>query len=161
MSVKVGDKVPSITLKVSRETGGGEDVSTEALFKGKKAVLFAIPGAFTPTCSTKHLPGFVEKASELRAKGVDLVACISVNDAFVMGAWGKHHGALEKVTMLADGNGDFTRAMGLVLDGKPFGLGDRSKRYAAVIEDGVVKALDVEEPGKFEVSSVEAILKKL
>lgn len=161
MPVQVGDRIPSVNVKIAAESGGGEEISTEALFAKKKAVLFAVPGAFTPTCSAKHVPGFVQHIDALKAKGVDLVACISVNDAFVMGAWGRDQGSVGKVTMLADGNGDFTRAMGLVLDGKGFGMGERSQRYAAILEDGVIKALEVEAPGKFEVSSAEAILAKL
>lgn len=161
MSIQVGDRVPSVNVKIAGESGGGEEISTEALFSKKKAVLFAVPGAFTPTCSAKHVPGFVQHIDALKAKGVDLVACISVNDAFVMGAWSRDQGSAGKVTMVADGNGDFTRAMGLVLDGNGFGMGERSQRYAAIIEDGVIKALEVEAPGKFEVSSAEAILAKL
>jgi glutaredoxin/glutathione-dependent peroxiredoxin len=131
------------------------------LFKGKKVVLFAVPGAFTPTCSAKHVPGFVQNDAALKAKGVDAVACLSVNDAFVMGAWGKDQKSDGKVVMLADGNGDFTRAVGLELDATANGLGKRSKRYAMVVENGVVKTLNVEAPGAFEVSSAEAILKTL
>ena len=160
MTVRVGDKVPSITIKVAKDSGA-EETTTEALFAGKKVVLFALPGAFTPTCSAKHLPGFIEKAAELRAKGVDIVACTSVNDAYVMNAWGKAQGATDKVMMIADGNGDFARAMGLVVDLRAPGMGERSQRYAAIIDKGVVTALEVEAPGKFEVSSAEAILKKL
>jgi peroxiredoxin len=160
MTVKVGDKVPSTNVKVVKESAT-EEVSTEALFAGKKVVLFALPGAFTPTCSAKHLPGFIEKAAELKAKGVDLIACLSVNDAYVMGAWGKAQGAGDKVLMVADGNGDFSKAMGLTVDLSQFGMGVRSQRYAAVIDQGVLKALEVEAPGKFEVSSAEAILAKL
>jgi peroxiredoxin len=138
-----------------------KDVQTDDFFKGKKVVLFAVPGAFTPTCSAKHLPGFVEKAGEIKRHGVDTIACLSVNDAFVMNAWGKDQKAEGKVQMLADGNGDFTRAVGLELDGSGYGLGKRSQRYAMVVDDGVVKALNVEKPGAFEVSSADAILKAL
>ncbi|MBM3550065.1 MAG: peroxiredoxin [Alphaproteobacteria bacterium] len=160
MSVKVGDKVPSV--KIKRMTADGvKDVDTGELFAGKKAVLFALPGAFTPTCSARHLPGFVDKNTDLKAKGVDLVACLSVNDAFVMDAWGKAQNVGDKVAMLADGNGDFTKAMGLEMDGTGFGMGQRSKRYAMVVDNGVIKSLEVEAPGKFEVSSVEAVLGKL
>ena len=160
MPVKVGDKIPSV--KIKRMTADGvKDVDTGELFAGKKAVLFALPGAFTPTCSARHLPGFVEKNDDLKKKGVDLVACLSVNDAFVMDAWGKAQNVGDKVAMLADGNGEFTRAMGLEMDGSGFGLGQRSKRYAMVIDNGVIKSLDVEAPGKFEVSSAEAVLGKL
>jgi peroxiredoxin len=156
MAIQVGDKLPSVTLK----TTDLHDVQTDDLFVGK-VVLFAVPGAFTPTCSAKHLPGFVEKAGEIKAKGVDKIVCLSVNDAFVMDAWAKAHGAGEDVTLVADGNGDFTRAIGLEMDGSSVGMGLRSQRYAAVIEDGVVKHLAVEEPMKFEVSSAEAILAAL
>ncbi len=160
MAIQVGDKIPALTLK--RMTGDGiQDVSTEDLFGGKKVVLFAVPGAFTPTCSAKHLPGFVEHAAAIRAKGVDTIACVSGNDAFVMGAWGEAHGAGDAVQMIADGNGEFARALGLDFDGSNFGMGIRSQRYAAVVEDGVVKHLAVEKPMAFEVSSAEAILAAL
>jgi len=160
MTIKVGDKVPSVKLK-QMTPDGMKDVQTEDFFKGKKVVLFALPGAFTPTCSAKHLPGFVEKAAELKAKGVDTVACLSVNDAFVMNAWGKDQKADGKVQMLADGNADFTKAVGLELDARANGLGIRSQRYAMVVDNGVVKTLNVEKPGSFEVSSVESIIKSL
>jgi peroxiredoxin len=160
MTIKVGDKVPSVKLK-QMTAEGVKEVSTDDFFKGKKIVLFAVPGAFTPTCSAKHVPGFVQNDAALKAKGVDAVACLSVNDAFVMGAWGKDQKADGKVAMLADGNGDFTRAVGLELDATANGLGKRSKRYAMVVENGVVKTLNVEAPGAFEVSSAEAILKTL
>jgi glutaredoxin/glutathione-dependent peroxiredoxin len=160
MTIKVGDKVPAAKIK-QMTPEGPKDLDTGEFFKGKTVVLFAVPGAFTPTCSVKHLPGFVEKASEIKGKGVDVVACLSVNDAFVMNAWGKDQKAEGKVQMLADGNGDFTRAVGLELDGSGYGLGKRSQRYAMVVKDGVVKALNVEKPGAFEVSSADAILKAL
>ena len=160
MTIKVGDKVPSVKLK-QMTAEGVKEVSTDDFFKGKKVVLFALPGAFTPTCSAKHLPGFVQNAETIKAKGVDAIACLSVNDAFVMNAWGKDQKADGKVTMLADGNGDFTRAVGLELDATANGLGKRSKRYAMVVDNGVVKTLNVEAPGAFEVSSAEAILKAL
>jgi peroxiredoxin len=160
MTIKVGDKVPSVKLK-QMTPEGVKEVSTDDFFKGKKVVLFAVPGAFTPTCSAKHVPGFVQNDAALKAKGVDAVACLSVNDAFVMGAWGKDQKSDGKVVMLADGNGDFTRAVGLELDATANGLGKRSKRYAMVVENGVVKTLNVEAPGAFEVSSAEAILKTL
>jgi peroxiredoxin len=159
MAIKVGDRIPEATLK----TMAGDkvqDVSTRELFKGK-VVLFAVPGAFTPTCSAKHLPGFVEQAAALRQKGVDRIVCLSVNDAFVMGAWGKAQGTGEKVMLVADGNGDFTRALGLDFDGSGFGMGRRSQRYAAVVQDGVLKHLAVEKPMEFKVSSAEAILSAL
>jgi len=160
MAIKVGDKIPSVKLKTMKD-GKMSDVSTDEIFRGKKVVLFAVPGAFTPTCSMQHLPGFVEKAGAIRAKGVDTIACISVNDAFVMGAWGKDKGAEGKVLMLADGNGEFAKAVGLEFDGSGIGFGLRSQRYALVVQDGVVKHVAVEQPMKFEVSSADAILAKL
>ena len=160
MAIKVGEKIPSVKLKTMKD-GKMSDITTDEIFRGKKVVLFAVPGAFTPTCSMQHLPGFVEKAAEIRAKGVDTIACISVNDAFVMGAWGKDKGADDKVLMLADGNGEFAKAVGLDFDGSGIGFGVRSQRYALVAQDGVVKVLAVEEPMKFQVSSAEAILAKL
>jgi len=158
--IKVGDRIPSVKLK-HMTAEGVKDITTDEVFKGKKVVLFALPGAFTPTCSAKHLPGFVQKASEIKGKGVDAIACLSVNDAFVMNAWGKDQKVEGKVLMLADGNGDFTRAIELEMDGSGYGLGKRSRRYAMVVQDGVVKTLNVENPGAFEVSSAEAILKAL
>jgi peroxiredoxin len=160
MSIQVGEKIPSVKLK-TMSGGNMKDVSTDELFAGKKVVLFAVPGAFTPTCSAQHLPGFIAKAGDIRAKGVDTIACVSVNDAFVMDAWGKDRGAGDDIVMLADGNGDFAKAMGLDFDGSGIGFGVRSQRYALLAEDGVVKVLAVEEPMKFEVSSAEAILEKL
>jgi peroxiredoxin len=160
MTIKVGDKIPSVKLK-TMTADGMKEVQSDEFFAGKKAVLFAVPGAFTPTCSAKHLPGFVEHASDLKGKGVDLVACLSVNDAFVMNAWGKDQRVEDKVVMLADGNADFTKAVGLVMDGTGYGMGTRSQRYAMVIEDGVVKTLNVEQPGAFEVSSADAVLRAL
>ncbi len=160
MTIKVGDKLPEASLRLKTDSGITE-VKTPDFFAGKKAVLFALPGAFTPTCSAKHLPGFVEKAADLKAKGVDTIACLSVNDAFVMDAWGKAQNAGEKVVMLADGNGDFTKKVGLSMDGSKFGMGERSQRYAMLIDNGVVKELFVEAPGAFEVSSVEHMLKHL
>jgi len=160
MSIKVGDKAPAAKIK-QMTPEGPRDLDTGEFFKGRTVVLFAVPGAFTPTCSAKHLPGFVQKASEIKSRGVDVIACLAVNDAFVMNAWGKDQKAEGKVQMLADGNGDFTRAMGLELDGSGYGLGKRSQRYAMVVKDGVVKALNVEKPGAFEVSSADAILKAL
>ena len=130
-------------------------------FRGRKVALFAVPGAFTPTCSAKHLPGFVEKEAELKAKGIDEVACVSVNDAFVMGAWAKDQNVPADVTMLADGNGEFSRALGLELDATAFGMGVRSKRFALVAEDGIVQQLHVEAPGEFKVSSAEHVLAEL
>ena len=160
MTIEVGAKIPDVTIKTMAD-GKMQDVSTAQLFAGKKAVLFAVPGAFTPTCSMQHLPGFIEKAADIKAKGVDLIACVSVNDAFVMDSWGKEKGAGDKVVMLADGNGDFAKALGLDFDGSGIGFGIRSQRYAMVIDDGVVKALHVDKPMKFEVSSADAVLASL
>ena len=160
MTIKVGDKVPSAKLK-QMTAEGVKEVSTDDFFKGKKVVLFAVPGAFTPTCSAKHVPGFVQNDAALKAKGVDAVACLSVNDAFVMGAWGKDQKTEDKVIMLADGSGDFTRAVDLELDATKGGLGKRSQRYSMLVDNGVVKALHVEAPGKFEVSDAETMLKDL
>ena len=160
MTIKVGDHIPSATLMQMKD-GGPKPVSTDELFKGKTVALFALPGAFTPTCSAKHLPGFIQQYDALKAKGIDVIACLSVNDAFVMGAWGTQQGAGDKVMMLADGNGDFTRAVGLEMDGSKFGMGKRSQRYSMIVKDGVVKALNVEAPGAFEVSSAEHLLGQL
>ena len=157
MTIKVGDKVPSATLFEMGSDGPGA-VSTDKFFAGRKVVLFALPGAFTPTCSAQHVPGFVNNAEAIKAKGVDDIACLSVNDAFVMGAWGKDQGAGDKVRMLADGSADFTRAAGLEFDLSDKGLGVRSKRYAMVVEDGVVKALNLEDGGGLTISSAESIL---
>jgi glutaredoxin/glutathione-dependent peroxiredoxin len=160
MTIKVGDKIPSVKL-TTMTADGPKPISTDDIFKGKKVVLFALPGAFTPTCSAKHLPGFVEKNAAIKAKGVDTIACLSVNDAFVMGAWGKDQNVGDRILMLADGSGDFTKTVGLELDLIGRGLGMRSQRYAMVVENGVVKALNVEAPGAFDVSSADAILKAL
>jgi peroxiredoxin len=160
MTIKVGDKIPSAKLHIMTEQGP-KDVTTDEVFKGERVVLFALPGAFTPTCSAKHLPGFVQNASAIRAKGIDTIACLSVNDAFVMGAWGKDQKVGDKVVMLADGNAEFTKALGLENDNSSYGMGLRSKRYAMVVDNGVVKALNVEKPGSFEVSSAEAVMKAL
>lgn len=159
MTVQVGDQIPEATLKVMGEKGP-RDVTTKDLFSGKKVVLFAVPGAFTPTCSAAHVPGFVVNADKIKAKGVDAIVCVAVNDAFVMDAWGKDKNA-EELIMAADGNGDFTRAMGLELDGTGFGMGKRSQRYALIAEDGKITTLNVEKPGAFEVSSAEAIMQAL
>jgi len=160
MAIQVGQKIPSVKLKTMVD-GQMKDVSTDEIFAGKKVVLFAVPGAFTPTCSAKHLPGFVEKAAAIKARGVDTIACTSVNDAFVMAAWAKDRGVGDKVLMLADGNADLARALGLEMDGTGIGFGVRAQRFALVADDGVVKHLAVEQPMKFEVSSAEAILEKL
>ena len=160
MAIKVGDRVPSATFMVMT-ADGPKPKSTDEIFKGKKVVLFAVPGAFTPTCSMKHLPGFIQHYDEIKKKGVDTVACLSVNDQFVMGAWAKDQNAGDKIMMIADGNADFTKQVGLTLDGSGFGLGTRSQRYAMVVDNGVVKTLNVEQGPSFEVSSAEAILKAL
>jgi glutaredoxin/glutathione-dependent peroxiredoxin len=160
MTIAVGDKIPSAKLK-TMTAEGPKDISTDDIFNGKKVVLFAVPGAFTPTCSAKHLPGFVEKAAQIKGKGVDTIACLAVNDAFVMGAWGKSQNTDGKVLMLADGAAAFTKQLGLDLDLTGPGMGIRSKRYAMVVDNGVVKALSVEAPGAFEVSSADAILRAL
>ena len=158
--IKVGDKIPSAKLRIM-SAEGPKEISTDEIFKGKKVVLFAVPGAFTPTCSAKHLPGFVQNSAAIKAKGVDTIACVAVNDAFVMGAWGKDQGTVGKVMMLSDGNGSFTKELGLEMDGSAVGLGTRSQRYAMVVQDGVVKTLNVEAPRAFEVSSAEAVMKGL
>ncbi|WP_294193043.1 peroxiredoxin [uncultured Sphingomonas sp.] len=159
MTISVGEQLPQVKLtKVTAD--GPEPIDTGEYFKGRRVALFAVPGAFTPTCSAKHLPGFVEKDSALKAKGIDEIACTSVNDAFVMGAWGKSANAND-VTMLADGNGDFAEALGLTMDGSKFGMGKRSQRYSMVVNDGVVEQLNVEGPGEFSVSSADHMLGQL
>ena len=158
MTIKSGDAIPEITLKRIRE--GVETVDTPTLFKGHKAVLFAVPGAFTPTCSERHLPGFVERHAEFRQRGID-VACMSVNDPFVMKAWGDSQHVPEGLQMLSDGNGDFTRALGLEMDASAYGMGTRAKRFALYAEDGVVKQLHVEAPGEFRVSSADYVIENL
>ncbi|MEO6217438.1 MAG: peroxiredoxin [Sphingomonas sp.] len=160
MTISVGDRLPSTTL-VKATPNGPEQVSSDEYFKGRKVALFSVPGAFTPTCSAKHLPGYLEKAEDLKARGVDEIACTSVNDAFVMDAWGKSANAGDAVTMLADGNGTFAEAVGLTMDGSKFGLGKRGQRYSMVVNDGVVEQLNVEAPGEFNVSSAEHMLNKL
>jgi peroxiredoxin len=157
MTIKVGDKIPSATFMQMKD-GKPTPVTSNELFAGKKVALFALPGAFTPTCSAKHVPGYVQNAAAFKAKGVGTIACVSVNDAFVMGAWGKDQGAGDLVLMLADGNGEFTRAVGLEFDASKFGMGKRSQRYSMLVKDGVVKSLNVEEPGAFDVSSAEHML---
>uniref|UniRef100_A0A7S1XAE3 Glutaredoxin-dependent peroxiredoxin n=1 Tax=Tetraselmis chuii TaxID=63592 RepID=A0A7S1XAE3_9CHLO len=160
-ALAVGDKLPECKLTYFNAEGQMEEVSTAELTTGKKVVLFAVPGAFTPTCSVKHLPGFIEKSEDLKSKGVDTVACVSVNDAFVMDAWGKSVGADGKVLMLADGSAVFTKALGVELDLEDKGLGVRSRRYAMLLDDGVVKTLNLEEGGAFTISSAEDILGSL
>jgi glutaredoxin/glutathione-dependent peroxiredoxin len=159
--IKVGDKVPSATLRTMGPEGP-KAVTTDELFApGKKVVVFALPGAFTPTCSAKHVPGFVAEADKFKAKGVDAIACISVNDAFVMGAWGKDQKSGDKVMMLGDGAAEFTNAMGLSMDLTKNGMGVRSQRYAMIVKDGKVDQLFIEKPGAFEVSAAENVLKHL
>ena len=158
--IKVGDKIPNVSVMLATPEGPQKAETKDVLGAGKVAV-FAVPGAFTPTCSAKHLPGFVEQADAFRRKGVDRIVCMSVNDAFVMKAWAKDQNAFGKVEMLADGNGEFARALGLTMDGKGFGMGERSKRFSAILENGVVRKLNVEEPGAFEVSSADYMMKQL
>ena len=160
MTIKVGDKIPSATL-TTFGADGPKPVSTDELFAGKTVGLFAVPGAFTPTCSARHLPSFKQHAAELKAKGVDVIACVSVNDVFVMKAWGEHQGVGDNILMLADGNGDFTKAMGLELDASRFGMGPRSQRYSLIAKDGVVTSLNVESGGEYRVSSAEYMLQQL
>ncbi|MGN6110463.1 MAG: peroxiredoxin [Kofleriaceae bacterium] len=158
--INAGDKVPSVTIKQATPEGG-VDVDPAVLFAGKKVVMFSLPGAFTPTCSAKHLPGFVAKLPELKAQGIDMVACLSVNDAFVMKAWAEQHDALGKIAMLADGSGAFSKALGIDADMSQFGMGVRARRGIFMIEDGTVKSVEMEAPGKFDVSSAEACLLNL
>ena len=160
MAIKPGDALPA-DIKLKELDGGPKDVTVGEVFKGKKVVLFAVPGAFTPTCSMKHLPGFVEQAAAIRKKGVDEIVCLSVNDAFVMGAWGESSGAKGKVRMLADGNGELTRALGLGMDASGFGMGQRSQRYAMILRDGKVEALLVEPGPGLNASSAESVLARL
>ena len=160
MTIKVGDKVPDATLMHMTESGPAP-ITTQELFGGKKVALFAVPGAFTPTCSAQHLPGFVDHADAMKGKGVDSVACVSVNDAFVMAAWGEDRGVGDKVLMLADGNLDLTAKLGLELDGSKFGLGQRSQRYSMIVDNGVVTNLNIEGPGQFELSKAEVIVDQL
>ncbi len=159
MTISVGDKLPDVTL-VKVTADGPEKVQSGDYFAGRKVALFAVPGAFTPTCSAKHLPGYVDKAAELKAKGVDEIACTAVNDAFVLGAWNKSGGS-DDITMLADGNGDFAAALGLDADFFGFGMGKRSQRYSLIVNDGVVEEVNVEGPGEFKVSSAEHMLGQL
>jgi glutaredoxin/glutathione-dependent peroxiredoxin len=160
MTISIGAKIPSGKLR-HMTSDGPKDITTDEVFAGKTVVIFGLPGAFTPTCSAKHLPGFIEKAAEFKAKGVDTIACVSVNDAFVMGAWGKDQKVGDAVLLLADGNGDFVKSLGLDADFTNFGMGLRSKRFALVAKDGVATVVNVEQPGAFEVSSAEAVLKVL
>ena len=159
MTISKGERLPDVKL-VKATDNGPEAVQTSDFFAGKTVALFSVPGAYTPTCSARHLPGFVEKADELKAKGVDEIACTAVNDAFVLSSWAKVNNA-QGVTMLADGNGEFAEAVGLVMDGSGFGMGKRGQRYSMLVEDGVVRELNVEEPGDFRVSSAEHLLGQL
>jgi peroxiredoxin len=160
MTIKVGDTVPQATFTRFGPDGPGP-MTTDQLFKGKTVALFAVPGAFTPTCSARHLPSFKDHATDLKAKGVDVIACVSVNDVFVMKAWGEHQGVGDNILMLADGNGDFTKQVGLELDASRFGMGPRSQRYSMIVKDGVVKELNVESGGEYRVSSAEYMLEQL
>jgi len=160
MTINVGDRIPSQTIALAGPNGA-QPVSTDAFFGGKTVALFAVPGAFTPTCSARHLPGFKDKAADLKAKGVDAIACLSVNDAFVMHAWAEAQGTGEDIAMIADGNGDFSRALGLLVDASGFNMGQRSRRYSMLVKDGVVEQLNMEQPGEFNVSSAEHLLGQL
>ncbi|HVW67847.1 MAG TPA: peroxiredoxin [Steroidobacteraceae bacterium] len=160
MAIKAGERMPSGTLRTMTKDGP-KDVSTDELFKGKKVVLFSVPGAFTPTCDAKHLPGFVQLADQIFAKGVDTIACTAVNDVFVMNAWGKQSGIADKILMLADGNGTYAKALGLELDASGFGMGTRGQRFAIIVKDGVAEHVNIEAPGQFKVSAAEYILGQL
>jgi peroxiredoxin len=160
MSIKVGDKMPKGQF-TRMGANGPEPVSSDDLFRGKKVVLFSVPGAFTPTCSAKHLPGYIQNADALKAKGVDSILCMAVNDVFVMSAWGESSKAAGKVSMLADGNGEYARALGLELDASKFGMGTRGKRFSVIVDNGIVSKINVEPPGEFGVSSAETALKQL
>lgn len=159
MTIKVGDKLPNVKL-VKATPDGPQPVQSSDYFAGRKVALFSVPGAFTPTCSARHLPGFVDKADELKAKGIDEIACTAVNDAFVLSAWNKSGGS-DEITMLADGNADFAEAVGLTMDGSGFGMGKRGQRFSMVVNDGVVEQLNVEAPGDFKVSSADHMLEQL
>ncbi len=160
MTIKVGDAVPSATLIKATEAGP-QPISTEALLAGRTVALFSVPGAFTPTCSAKHLPGYISNAAAMKAAGVDEIVCVSVNDAFVMGAWGQSAGAADKVTMVADGNAEFVTALGLTMDGSRFGMGTRGQRFSMLVRNGIVEQLNVEDPGAFSVSSAEHLMGQL
>ncbi len=160
MTIKTGERMPAGSFKRMTKDGPAP-ITTDELFKGKVVVLFSVPGAFTPTCDAKHLPGFVQLADQIRAKGVDTIACMAVNDVFVMNAWGKASGVGDKILMLADGNGEYARALGLELDAKGYGMGTRGQRFAIIVRDGVAARVEVEAPGQFKVSAAEAILAHL
>jgi peroxiredoxin len=159
MTINVGDRIPDVPITLATPDGP-QQVNSSDYFRGKRVALFAVPGAFTPTCSARHLPSYVEKAQDLKAKGVDEIACISVNDPFVMSAWGKADGS-DDITMIADGNGAFAEAVGLSMDASKFGMGKRSQRYSMLVNDGVVEQLNVEAPGEYRASSAEALLEQL
>ena len=159
MTIQVGDRLPDVPLSIA-SADGPQQTSTAEYFGGKRVALFAVPGAFTPTCSARHLPSYVEKAQELKGQGIDEIACVSVNDPFVMAAWGERDGS-EDITMLADGNGAFSDAVGLSMDGAKFGMGKRSQRYSMIVNDGVVEQLNVEDPGEYRASSAEHMLDQL
>jgi len=160
MTIQVGERMPEGKFKIMTDKGP-QDLTTAQLFDNKRVVLFSVPGAFTPTCDAKHLPGYLEQANQLRAKGIDTIACMAVNDVFVMNAWGKAANVAGKVLMLADGNGDYARALGLELDGRGFGMGMRGQRFALVVDKGVARQVNVEAPGQFKVSAAEAVLAQL
>jgi len=160
MTIQIGDAIPAATLSTPT-ADGPKPITTDEIFKGKTVALFAVPGAFTPTCSARHLPGYIDNGADLKAKGVDTIACISVNDPFVMGAWAKSTDGAEDILMLADGSGDLTRELGLVLDARGFGMGERSQRYSMLVKDGVVTELNIEAGGEFKVSSAEHLLAQL
>src|SRR3974390_2577679 len=160
MAIKAGERMPAGKFKrMTKE--GPKDITADELFKGKTVVLFSVPGAFSPTCDAKHLPGFVELADQIKAKGVDTIACTAVNDVFVMNAWGKHGGVGEKILMLADGNGTYAKALGLEMDGSKFGMGVRGQRFAVIVKSGVAAHVNVEAPGEFKVSAADYVLKQL
>src|SRR6202035_1219485 len=160
MAIKAGERMPAGTLKKMTKEGP-KDLSTDELFKGKRVVLFSVPGAFTPTCDAKHLPGFVDLAHQIKAKGVDTIACTAVNDVFVMNAWGKHGGVGDKILMLADGNGTYAKALGLEMDGSKFGMGVRGQRFALIVKNGVATTVNIEAAGEFKVSAADYVLKQL
>jgi peroxiredoxin len=160
MTIQIGDAIPATTLGTPTPDGP-KPITTDEIFKGKTVALFAVPGAFTPTCSARHLPGYIDSGADFKAKGVDTIACLSVNDPFVMGAWAKATDGAEDILMLADGSGDFTRTLGLTLDARGFGMGERSQRYSMLVKDGVVTELNIEAGGEFKVSSAEHLLAQL
>jgi glutaredoxin/glutathione-dependent peroxiredoxin len=160
MTITTGNPMPSGTFKIMTAQGP-QDLTTDVLFKGKKVLLFSVPGAFTPTCSMKHLPGYVSQAAALKAKGIDTIACMAVNDVFVMDAWGKSANVGDKITMLSDGNGDYAKALGLEMDGRGYGMGMRGQRFSLIVDNGMATQVNIEPPGKFDVSSAECALGQL